>query len=71
MTKNVVEKAMASITNIIKVMLASPQNKTRLKQITHVISVLFYDTFYLQARVSPLIITLGEIILSKINRQGG
>ena len=34
---------------------------------THVISVLFYDIFYLQITVSPSKIALGGILLKKVN----
>ena len=55
----------------IKVILPSPQNETRLNHTAHAISVRSYDTFYLQAKVSPLKIALIEIILPTINRRGG
>ena len=57
MTKNIMENAMVSY------------HKFLSKKC--VISVLFYDTFYLQAKVSPLKLALVEIILLKINRRGG
>jgi len=41
-----------------------------LNHIRHATSVLSYDTFYLQAKVSPLKIALIEIILPRINRDG-
>ena len=54
----------------IKVILLSAQNEIRLNHTTHAISVLSYDTIYLQAKVSPLKIAFAEIILPKINRRG-
>ena len=55
----------------IKVLLPSPQNETSLNHTTHAISILSYDIFYLQAKVSPQKIALVDIILPNINRRGG
>ena len=71
MTKNV-EKAMVSYHKFcIKVIIPHPQKETWLNHTAHAISVLFFDTFYLQAKLSPLKIALVEIRLHKINRRGG
>ena len=45
----------------IKVALPSPQNGATLHHTTHGMRVLFLSSLYLEARVSPLKIALGEI----------
>ena len=50
----------------VKVILPSPQNETMLIHKTQVISAFSYDTFYLQAKLSPLKIALVEIKLPNL-----
>ena len=71
MTNNYVDKAIVFLSqSCIKVVLPSSQNETMLNHIRHATSVLSYDTFYLQAKVSPLKIALIEIILPRIIGMG-
>ena len=53
----------------IKVILPRLQNEAGLNHTTHAISV-SYDTFYFQAKVSPLKMAVVDTIFPKINRLG-